>query len=108
MQKKWSYKNYEVKEGLKPGSKKFQYFFVVSEGEEKKSRYCVWIEDEVLPRFDPSKAFDTIVSSNRKEWSQWVKEKLDHGDFRNLVRKFDESGEKEFDLDESDENFSMD
>ena len=43
MEKKWTYKNYEIKEGLKPGSLKFQYFFVVSEKGVKKSNYCVWI-----------------------------------------------------------------
>ena len=39
MQKTWSYKNYEIKEGLKPGSSQFRYFFVVSESGEKKCNY---------------------------------------------------------------------
>ncbi len=52
MQKKWTYKNWEIKEGSKPGSSKFQYFFVVSEKGVKKSNYCVWIKDDALSRFD--------------------------------------------------------
>jgi len=47
-EKTWSYKNYQVKEGLKPGSKHFQYFFVVSEKDKKKCNYCIWIDDETL------------------------------------------------------------
>ena len=39
MQKTWSYVNYEIKEGLKPGSSQFRYFFVVSESGEKKCNY---------------------------------------------------------------------
>ena len=35
MENEWSYKSLSIKEGLKPGSKHFQYFFVVSEGEQK-------------------------------------------------------------------------
>ncbi len=35
-EKNWSYKNFQIREGLKPGSNHFQYFFVVSEGGEKK------------------------------------------------------------------------
>ena len=66
MENKWVYKNYEVKEGLKPGAEHFQYFFLVTEGGEKKCNYCVWIEDNALQRFDSSKNFDTIVSSQRE------------------------------------------
>ena len=32
MENEWSYKNLSHKEGHKPGSRHFQYFFVVSEG----------------------------------------------------------------------------
>jgi hypothetical protein len=46
MENQWSYKNYRIKDGLKPGSRHFQYFYVVSEGGAKKSSYCVWIEDD--------------------------------------------------------------
>ena len=54
MQKVWSYKNYQIKEGLKPGSSQFRYFFAISESGEKKCHYCVWIVDEALSRFDQS------------------------------------------------------
>ena len=108
MEKEWSYKNYQVKEGLKPGSKHFQYFFVVSEGGEKKCNYCVWIEDEALSRFDQSKNFDSIVSSQREAWNKWVQGKIDAGDFQNKVLKFEEAGEKEIDLSEMKEHLSMD
>jgi len=40
-EKKWSYKNLDIDEGLKPGSKHFQYFFVVSE-KGKKSAITVY------------------------------------------------------------------
>lgn len=108
MEKKWSYKNYQVEEGLKPGSKHFQYFFVVSEGGESRCNYCVWIEDEALSRFDQSKNFDSIVSSNRDAWNKWVREKIDAGDLQSKVLKIEESGEKEIDLSEMKEHISMD
>lgn len=104
----WSYKEYQIKEGLKPGSKNFQYFFVVSKGGDKKCNYCVWIEDEALSRFDPSKAFDAIVSSERQDWCKWVKEKIDNQDFRNSVLKFEREGEKEIDLAEMEAHLTMD
>ena len=47
-EKTWSYKNYQIKEGLKPGSKHFQYFFMLLEKDKKKCNYCVWIDDETL------------------------------------------------------------
>ena len=107
MENTWVYKNYEVKEGLKPGAKHFQYFFLVTEGGEKKCNYCVWIEDDALSRFDPSKKFDTVVSSQREDWNKWVKEKIDAEDFRNVVLKVEEEGQREIDLAEMDEHLSM-
>jgi len=107
MENEWSYKSLSVKEGLKPGSKHFQYFFVVSEGEQKKCNYCVWIEDEVLPRFDASRDFKAILDSHRGEWSKWAKEKIDQKDFRNIVLRFDKEGHKEMDLDKMDKKLSM-
>ena len=106
--KEWTYKDFQIREGLKPGSKKFQYFFVVSKGGEKKCNYCVWIEDDALARFDASGSMDVIASSNREKWSGWVREKIDQGDFRNVVLKFEGEGEKEFDLDTLDEHLGMD
>jgi hypothetical protein len=108
MQKKWEYKDYEVSGGLKPGSDKFRYFFVVSQGSEKKCRYCVWIDDDALSQFDPSGDFDAIISSHEQDWNQWVKENLDKEDFNNLVRKFDKSGEQLFNLEDTDEKLTMD
>jgi hypothetical protein len=98
MDRKWTYKEFEVKENLKPGSEHFQYFFVVTEKGRKKCNYCVWIEDEALSRFDRSKNFNSIASSSREDWKGWVKEKLDQGDFRNLVLRFGEAGQVEIDL----------
>jgi len=61
MENEWSYDSLSIKEGLKPGSKHFQYFFVVSEGGQKKCNYCVWIEDEALSHFSASKNFKAIL-----------------------------------------------
>jgi hypothetical protein len=107
MENTWAYKNYMIKEGLKPGAKHFQYFYVVSEGNEKKCNYCVWIEDEALAGFDPSKDFNAIVSSRNEEWNKWVKGKIDSDDFRSVVLKFDKTGRKEIDLAEMEEHLSM-
>ena len=107
MGNEWSYKSLRVKEGLKPGSKHFQYFFVVSEGEKKKCNYCVWIEDEVLSRFDASKDFRAILDSHREDWNKWVEKMIDQGDFRNRVLKFDKEGHKEMDLTSMGEKLSM-
>jgi hypothetical protein len=107
MEKEWSYKSLTIKEALKPGSKHFQYFFVVSEGEHKKCNYCVWIEDEALSRFNASRNFKVIIESHQGDWSKWVKDKIDQKDFRNMVLKFDKEGQKEVDLDKMDEKLRM-
>ena len=99
----WSYKKLEIKEGLKPKSKHLQYFFVVSEGGEKKCNYCIWIDDEKLSHFSSSKSFEEIISSHREEWTQWVQNKIDQGDFRNLVWKFEKTGQREINLEELNE-----
>ena len=96
----WSYKELEIKEGLKPGSKHFQYFFVVSEGGKKKCNYCVWIDDENMSRFSSSKSFEEIISSQREEWTKWVKNKIDQGDFRNRVLRFEKTDQREINLEE--------
>ena len=98
MQQTWSYSNYEVKEGLKPGSSQFRYFFAISEKGEKKCNYCIWITDDALSRFDPSGDFDAIVSSHKETWHAWVRGKLDATDFRNRALKFEKTGETEIDL----------
>ena len=108
LQKKWSYKDYEIKEGLKPGSSQFRYFFVVSESGEKKCNFCVWIVDEAMSRFDPSKDFNSIVSSQVETWHEWVKEKIDAADFSNRALKFEKTGKKEIDLSEMAEHVKMD
>jgi len=108
MEKKWTYKNYEIKEGLKPESSKFQYFFVVSEKGIKKSNYCVWIKDDALSRFDQSENFDTIISSQRETWGKWVEGKIDAQDFQNRALKFDKTGETEINLSEMKEHVTMD
>jgi len=108
MQKTWFYKNYEIKEGLKPGSSQFRYFFAVSENGEKKCNYCVWIVDEALPRFDQSKDFNSIVASRIESWHEWVKGKIDDADFRNRALKYDKTGEIEIDLSQMAEHVRMD
>ena len=108
MEKEWSYKNLKVKEGLKPGSKHFQYFYLVSDEGQKRCNYCVWIDDESLLRFSASKDFKEILDAHEADWSQWVKDKIDRKDFRNLVLMFDKEGQKEMDLDKMDKKLSMD
>lgn len=108
MQAKWEYKNFEIQEGIKPGSATFRYFFTVSEKGVKKSNYCVWIQDDALSRFDPSENFDAIISSQRENWSKWIKEKIDAQDFENRALKFDKTGETEINLSEMKGHVSMD
>ncbi len=103
----WSYKNYQIRDGLKPESPHFQYFYVVSEQANKKCNYCVWITDEALTRFDKSRDFASIVSSQRETWNNWVKGKIDAGDFSNRVLKYDKDGETEIDLSEMTTHLSM-
>jgi hypothetical protein len=107
MERKWAYEEFQIKEGLKPGSKHFQYFFVVSKGAEKKCSFCVWIDDETLSIFSQSKAFEEIASSQREDWTRWVQGKIDQGDFRNLVLKFEKTGRKEIDLSEMTEKIEF-
>ena len=99
-EKNWSYKKYEIKEGLKPGSNHFQYYFVVSEGGERKCYFCVWIENGALTEFTQNKDFDEIASAQREAWRKWVQEKIDRQEFSNTVLKLDKEGQKEIDLSE--------
>ena len=108
MSNQWSYKEFQISEGLKPGSKHFQYFFVVSKDGAKKCNYCVWIQDDALSRFDESGKFSSILSSFRDQWSTWVKAKIDQGDFRNLALLIEKAGQKEIDLAESNDHLSLD
>jgi len=96
----WSYENHDIKEGLKPAARHFQYFFVVSERGEKICNYCVWIDDGNLDQFSSSRSFDDIISSRREEWGRWVRQKIDRNDFRNLVWKLEKTGLKEVELEE--------
>ena len=107
MENEWSYKNYQIRDGLKPGSPHFQYFYVVSEQAKKKCNYCVWIVDDALTRFDQSGDFNAIVSSQREIWTAWVRQKIDAGDFGNKVLKYDRAGEKEIELSEMTAHLSM-
>jgi len=102
-EKRWSYKNLDIDEGLKPGSKHFQYFFVVSEKGKKKCNYCVWIDDENLTHFTQSSEFEEIASLKRELWKKWVQGKIDKQDFRNLVLKLEKTGQREIDLAEMEE-----
>jgi hypothetical protein len=105
-QKTWSHKGFQVSEGMKPGSRSFRYFFNVTEGDQKKCNYCIWIEDDALDRFDPSGDFKSIISSHGEQWQQWVKEKLDASDFRDLVLRHDTKGEDEIDLEKLDKKLT--
>lgn len=98
MQTTWTYKNHEIEEGLKPGSKTFRYFFKILESGEKKCNYCVWITDDTLDQFDSSKDFDAIVTSRKADWHQWVKGKIDGGDFRNRALRIGKEGQEEINL----------
>ena len=98
MKNTWTYKNFEISEGLKPGSNTFRYFFKVLESGEKKCHYCVWIVDDALIRFDPSKDFNAIVAARKNSWHQWVKGKINGRDFRNRALKCDKTGEHEINL----------
>ena len=64
--------------------------------------------DEALSRFDQSKDFNSIVSSQKEIWHEWVKEKIDAADFKNRALKFEKTGEKEIDLSEMTEHVTMD
>jgi hypothetical protein len=108
MQHTWFHKSYQIRDGLKPGSKHFQYFYVVLEEGQKKSNYCVWIEDEALSCFAPLEDFDSVVSSQRETWNKWVMSKIDEGDFGNKVLKIDRNGEREIELSEMSAHLSMD
>jgi hypothetical protein len=108
MEETWSHRGFEVRGGLKPGSRHFQYFFVVSRGREKVSKYCVWIEDDALSGFDPAEDFESILSSNKEQWNGWVKEKIEKENFRSTVLKYDKSGSQEVDLEQMDEKLTMD
>ena len=108
MEKKWSYKGYEIEAGLKPGSTHFQYFFSVFKDNEKKCNYCVWIEDDALSRFDQKEDFEAIVAAKGEEWEGWVESHIDDGDFQSRVLKFEKGGKKEIDLSEMREHLSMD
>ena len=100
MQNTWTYKNYEIEEGLKPGSKTFRYFFKILESGEKKCNYCVWITDEALSQFDQAKKFNAIVASQKDAWHHWVKGKIDEDDFRNRALKIEKDGQLEINLSE--------
>lgn len=108
MDSTWTYKNFEIREGLKPGSKTFRYFFKVLESGEKKCNYCVWIVDDALTRFDPSKDFNAIVTCRKDSWHQWVKAKIDASDFRDRALKIEKSREQEIDLSNHSEHVTLD
>ena len=97
-ERNWIYHNLQIKEGLKPGAAHFQYYFMVSQGDEKKCNYCVWVEDELLECASAIGKYEDVAASKRDEWRKWVKGKIDKKDFRNLVLKIGKTGQKEIDL----------
>ena len=72
------------------------------------NNYCVRIKDDALSRFDQSKNFDTVISSQRETRGKWIKEKIEAQDFKNRDLKFDKTGETEIDLSEMNGHVSMD
>jgi hypothetical protein len=104
----WVYGKYGIKEGFKPGSSHFQYFFAVSEDGLKKCNYCVWIADDAIDRFGSSGNFNSIVSSQGETWRKWITDKIDAKDFGNKVLKIEKDREKEIELSEMKTHFSMD
>lgn len=100
MEEKWHYRTYEIQEGLKPGSQTFRYFFEIFQNGGKKCNYCVWISDDALEKFAPSREFDAVVDSQKQVWHAWVKEKIDAQDFRNRALKIDRQGRQEINLSE--------
>jgi putative sterol carrier protein len=108
MQEKWTYKNYEIEEGLKPGSKTFRYFFKILQNGDKKCNYCVWIADNAIDQFDPSQEFDAVVASQKDVWQEWVKGKIDAGDFRNRALKIEKEGRHEINLSEMSDHIKPD
>jgi len=108
MENTWSYKDYQIQEGMKPQTSHFQYFYTIFNGTEKICNYCVWIEDDALSNFNPSRDFEAIATSQKGEWSYWVKDNLDRKDFRNLVLKHDQEGKEEIDLDKMKEKIFLD
>jgi hypothetical protein len=107
MENEWIYKDYRIRDGLKPGSPHFQYFYVLSDQGGEKCNYCVWIVDEALTRFDQSGDFNSIASSQRETWNKWVRGRIDAGDFSNKVLKYDRDSEKEIELSEMTTHLSM-
>ncbi len=73
-----------------------------------KCNYCVWIVDDAVSRFDESKDFNAIVSSQIEAWHEWVKKKIDAAEFKNRALKIDKTGEKEIALSEMVEHVKMD
>lgn len=104
MQQTWTYKNYEIQEGLKPGSNTFRYFYKILENGEKKCNYCVWIVDDALTQFDPAKDFGAIAASHKNDWQQKVKDKIDGQDFRNRALKIGTDSLEEINLSDMSEH----
>ena len=49
-----------------------------------------------------------VVTWNRKDWTEWVKSKIDEGGSKAKVLKFGKEGEEEIDLAMMEQHFSMD
>jgi len=107
MENTWYHKSYQIKDGLKPGSPQFQYFYIVSEQGNTRCHYCVWITDEALTHLDTSRNFDAIVASRRESWNQWVKDNIDQGMLESKVLKIDPNGESEVALADMPDHFKV-
>ena len=95
MAKVWEYRGYTIDEGLKPRDENFkadyyQYFFIVKKGDERVMKYCVW-----APRGDVETSEEVRVKGLER-----VKERIDAGNFQNLLLEITVDGAKELPLDE--------
>ena len=66
------------------------------------------IAEDALGQFDPSKEFDAIVASRKTAWHQWIKGKIDDGDFQNRALKFEKEGHQEINLSDLKEHIKPD
>jgi hypothetical protein len=106
-ERNWIYHNLQIKEGLKPGAAHYQYFFMVSQGDEKKCNYCVWVEDELLAGASAIGTYEDVAASKIDEWRKWVKGKIDKNDFRNVVLRIGKTGQKELDVKDMQEKLTF-
>jgi hypothetical protein len=108
MSKIWEYNGYTIDEGLKPKDENYkedyyQYFFLVKHHDRRVMKYCVWGPREGLEELAEIKAH---ISSGgrvgdylREAGLKRVKERVESGEFDNLMLEFTPDGPRELALD---------